>query len=118
MEMEIIEIGRIRIALLISDRIISKTQDVLEIMSESLSHNCYSIILYEKQIAPDFFVLKSGIAGEMLQKFSLYDFRLAIIGDFSKYASKSLRDFIFESNKHRRINFVSSVEEAKERLIK
>jgi len=46
------------------------------------------------------------------------NFQLAIIGDFAKYKSKSLRDFIFESNKHGRINFVSSIEEAKERLTK
>jgi hypothetical protein len=33
---------------------------------------------------------------------------LAIVGDFSKYASKSLKDFIYESNKGKQINFVAS----------
>lgn len=33
------------------------------------------------------------------------------------YSSKSLRDFIFESNKYGRINFVNSIEEAKDKLI-
>jgi hypothetical protein len=47
-----------------------------------------------------------------LQKFSTYGSRLAIIGDFSKYDSKSLRDFIYESNKTGRICFVGSQDEA------
>ena len=36
---------------------------------------------------------------------------LAIIGDFEKYESKSLNDFIFESNKGKQINFVTTVED-------
>jgi hypothetical protein len=53
-----------------------------------MSLNCSEgIIMYEAQIIPDFFDLKSGIAGEILQKFSNYDMRLAIIGDVSKYTS-------------------------------
>ena len=69
-------------------------------------------MLNEKNITPDFFDLKNGIAGEILQKFSTYRVRLAIVGDFSKYTSKSLNDFIFESNKGKHINFVTSTIEA------
>jgi hypothetical protein len=43
-------------------------------------------------------------------------FRLAIIGDFSKYKSKSLQDFIRESNKGNRIFFVKTLEKALNRL--
>ena len=34
---------------------------------------------------------------------------LIIVGDFSKYKSKSLNDFIFESNKGSQVNFVSDL---------
>jgi hypothetical protein len=37
---------------------------------------------------------------------------LAIVGDFSKFKSKSLADFIFESNKGKQINFVNVPAEA------
>jgi len=67
-------------------------------------------------INPDFFDLKTGFAGEILQKFSNYKVKLAIIGDFSSFTSKSLRDFILESNKHGHINFVSTIDEARVRL--
>jgi hypothetical protein len=75
------------------------------------------VILHEKNITPDFFDLKTGTAGEILQKFSNYRVRLAIVGDFSAYPGQSIRDFIFESNKRKHINFVGSIAEAVERLI-
>ncbi|WQD36273.1 DUF4180 domain-containing protein [Sphingobacterium spiritivorum] len=59
-----------------------------------------------------FFDLRTGIADEILQKFSNYRVQLAIVGEYSKYNSKSLTDFIYESNKGRHINFVNSMEEA------
>jgi len=70
------------------------------------------IIIHEKNIIPDFFDLKTKIAGEILQKFTQYQMPLTIVGDFSKYNSKSLNDFIYESNKGRQVNFVASLSEA------
>ena len=61
---------------------------------------------------PDFFDLKTRFAGEILQKFSNYDVKLAIVGDFSKYSSKSLRDFIYESNKGKLIFFADNLNTA------
>jgi hypothetical protein len=52
----------------------------------------------------------------MLQKFSTYDFKLAIVGDFSKYKSKSLQDFIRESNKGRGIFFVNTLKDALDKI--
>lgn len=46
------------------------------------------------------------------QKFSNYRIRLAIVGDLSKYTNKSVKDFIYESNKDRYINFIASQTEA------
>ncbi|MEI6750257.1 MAG: DUF4180 domain-containing protein [Bacteroidota bacterium] len=117
MEIEISEINGIKIAEIISDSVlITKTQDALDIMAESNYRESWKIILYAKNILPAFFDLKTGIAGDILQKFSTYNVQLAIVGDFSKYPGRSLKDFIFESNRLGRINFVSSTKEAKERL--
>ena len=52
------------------------------------------------------------ISNEILQKFSTYNMQLAIVGDFENLQSKSLRDFIYESNKTGRILFVKTFEEA------
>ena len=103
----------IKIAEITSDEtIISTTEDGLDLLGNLYYQGFDRIVLNEKNITPDFFDLKNGIAGEILQKFSTYRVRLAIVGDFSKYTSKSLNDFIFESNKGKHINFVTSTIEA------
>ena len=76
------------------------------------------VIISAEQLDAAFFDLKTRIAGDILQKFSTYDGFLAIVGDFSKFSSKSLQDFIYESNKFKRINFVSSQEEGIKALLK
>ena len=67
-------------------------------------------------VAEDFFVLSTGMAGEILQKFINYHIKAAIWGDYSRYASKPLRDFIYESNHGRDFFFVETREEAVRRL--
>ena len=44
--------------------------------------------------------------------------RIAIYGDYSRYTSKPLRDFIYESNKGKSVFFVATKEEAIEMLTK
>lgn len=113
------QFDNIKIAEVVADEIvILNTQDALDIMGDANYWGAYKIIINEKNITSDFFELKTGIAGDILQKFSTYNVQLAIIGNFSKYMSKSLNDFILESNKYGRINFVSTVEEARSALLK
>ncbi|WP_316802199.1 DUF4180 domain-containing protein [Pedobacter nototheniae] len=108
-----IETHNIKIAEVISDEVIIYTaSDGLDLLGDLYYQGFDSIILHKKNITPDFFDLKNGIAGEILQKFSNYRMRLAIIGDFSQHQSKSIQDFIYESNQGRHINFLDSVAEA------
>lgn len=113
MEIRIFNIGEFSIAELISEQVeINDQQDALDIMADARYRDADKLIINEKNLHPDFFDLKTGVAGEILQKFSTYNAYLAIVGDFSKYPGKSLKDFIFESNKFGRISFVSTQEEA------
>ena len=96
--------------------IIESIEDGSQLVADIYYQDFDRIVLYEKNITPLFFNLKNGIAGEILQKFSNFRVRLAIIGDFEKYESKSIKDFIFESNKNLQINFVNSLEEGLRRL--
>jgi hypothetical protein len=106
-------INNIKIGEITSDKVILKTtEDGLTLLGDLYYQGYDKIILHEKNITPKFFDLKTGIAGEILQKFAQYRIPLAIVGDFSKYTSNSLRDFIFESNKGKFISFVSTREEA------
>ncbi len=76
------------------------------------------VIIHAKHITPGFFDLRTGMAGEVLQKFSNYRVRLAIVGDLTPYMGNSLRSFIAESNQAGQVSFVDSVEKALERLSK
>lgn len=69
-------------------------------------------IISKENIIEDFFDLRTKIAGGILQKIINYRMKLAIIGDFSKYKSKSLRDFIYECNSGRDIFFVENESDA------
>lgn len=47
-----------------------------------------------------------------MQKFVNYGYQLAIIGDFSAYTSKALRDYMYECNSGRHLFFVADAAEA------
>ena len=103
-------IGNIKVAEIIADKIIlTSTEDGLELLGNLYYQGFDKIIIHEKNITPEFFDLKTKIAGNILQKFAQYQMPLIIVGDFSKYKSKSLNDFILESNKGSQGNFVSDL---------
>lgn len=77
---------------------------------------CSAVILPKEYLDESFFRLSSGAAGEILQKFVNYQMHLAVVGDFSPYTSKPLRDFIYESNQGRQIGFWPTEEKALEWL--
>lgn len=78
--------------------------------------NCHKIALNKEAVVEDFFILSTGLAGEILQKFINYQMKFAIFGDYSLYTSKPLKDFIYESNKGNDIFFVENEEDAIEML--
>ena len=96
--------------------VLTDTHSLVELVINCYYDGCDGMVIYQESLPPEFFELKTGRAGELLQKFSTYQMRLAIVGDFSHYESKSLRDFIYESNKVGRINFVDSLRVAIEKL--
>jgi hypothetical protein len=119
MQIKTHQINNTKIAEVISDKIIiQNAQDGLDLLGNIYYQDFDKIIIYEENITPEFFDLKTKIAGDILQKFSNYRVRLAIIGDFSKYENKSIKDFIFESNKMQHINFTKTLTEALEKLSK
>jgi hypothetical protein len=93
--------------------IINNEQRFLDI-AMNLPVDC--IIIHKENLPELFFDLRSGLAGEILQKVSNYRLRLGVVGDFTGYESESLRDFIYESNKSNKIIFVDTLEDALKRL--
>lgn len=119
MKIEVHQNEAIKIAEVLSDVVIvNNAEEGLQLMVDLYYQDFDKIILPAQSVTPDFFDLKTGIAGEILQKFSNYRVRLVIVGDFSKHPGERIQEFIYESNKGRQVNFLGTVEEAIERLSK
>ncbi|MEK0315558.1 DUF4180 domain-containing protein [Cohnella sp. 56] len=104
-----------RIAIVDSpDVIIHNAQDALDLMASIYyNHNeCHKILLEKSNLTEAFFELKTGLAGDILQKYVNYNVKLAIVGDLDAYDSKSLKDFIYECNKGKQVFFLKDRQDA------
>jgi ribosomal protein S18 acetylase RimI-like enzyme len=106
------------VAIIQSDELlITDAQSALDLMATvKYETGCDTIVIPKETVAENFFVLSTGLAGEILQKFVTYHVKLAIIGDYSHYTSKPLRDFIYESNNGCHFFFVGTEAEAVAKL--
>lgn len=118
MKTEVIKKNNTKIAVVSSDELlITDVQTALDlIMTVSYETGCTNIAVNKEAIVNDFFVLSTCLAGEILQKFINYGVRFAIYGDFSKYTSKPLKGFMYESNKGKDIYFQPTVSLAVDKL--
>lgn len=118
MNIRTVKINSTEIAVVNSDKIcIFDGQTALDfMMTVNYETGCRSIVINKDAVTEDFFILSTKIAGEILQKFINYRFKLAVVGDFTAYTSKPLKDFIYESNHGKDIFFVSSEKDAIEKL--
>ncbi len=98
------------------DDAIRVTGDALDLLADAHDQGADGMIVYERSLTPAFFDLRTGLAGDILQKFSIYGMRLAIVGEFDTYDSKSLQAFIIECNRSRQIRFCPDRSSALARL--
>ena len=106
------------IAVISSDeKLIVDVQSALDLaMTVKDETGAAKIVINKSAVCDEFFILSSGMAGEILQKFINYHVRMAIYGDYSQYTSKPLKDFIYESNNGNDFFFVSTKDEAIQKL--
>lgn len=119
MQVEIITNQNIKLVHIKSDKIvISDLQSAIDLMMNvKYETGIKNIIIPKNLITDKFFILSSELAGVILQKFINYQFRIAIYGDFARYTSKPLKDFIYESNHGHDVFFVDSLDTAVEKII-
>jgi hypothetical protein len=75
-----------------------------------------TIVIPVEDLDEDFFRLRTGVAGAMLQKFVNYRKRVVIVGDVSRWteASDAFRDFVIEANRGNSIQFVANLPAARD----
>ncbi|HEX3808325.1 MAG TPA: DUF4180 domain-containing protein [Rhizomicrobium sp.] len=71
------------------------------------------VAIHEANIDTRFFDLKTGLAGDLLQKFVNYNMKLAVLGDISRYTEKSepLAALVRESNRGKDVRFAAALDE-------
>lgn len=97
----------------VSGRLLVQENDALDIIGEALGQQADLVVLPVERLSPDFFRLRTGLAGAVLQKFTNYQLRVAIVGDISDLTANSvpLRDFVHESNRRGQVRFLASMAE-------
>lgn len=100
-----------------NEKVITDAQSALDLlMTAKYEAETKNLAIGKELIVEDFFILSTGLAGEILQKYINYGGRIAIYGDFSHYTSKPLKDFIYESNKGKDVFFVKTEADAVDML--
>jgi hypothetical protein len=89
-----------------------------DLIGDAWGHDVRMVAVPVERLDPDFFRLKSGVAGELTQKLVNYRLHLAVVGDIAAHvaASDALRDYVSESNRGRHVWFVADGDELEERL--
>jgi len=70
------------------------------------------IIFTEDDLAREFFDLRSGLAGELFQKFINYKLRMAIVLPDPEAYGERISELAYEHKSHNTIRFVRSKDEA------
>lgn len=116
---QVVEIGALRI-LRFADQgpALRVAADANGFLSEAFSCDADLLAIPVERLGPDFLILGTGLAGEVLQKFVNYRLKCTIIGDISGSlaASRALRDFVRETNKGNAIWFTPDFDQLRARL--
>ena len=118
MKLEAITGKNTTIAVVSSDEVVIRdVQSALDlIMTVKYEAGTDRIAINKEAVSEEFFILSSGLAGDILQKFINYRVKVAIYGDYSGYTSKPLHDFIYESNCGKDIFFPNTRDAAIQKL--
>jgi hypothetical protein len=81
--------------------------DANDLIGDAFSVRAEMVVIPVKRLSPAFLDLSSRLAGEVLQKFTNYHLRVAILGDIEPAlaASSALRAFVAESNRGKGVWF-------------
>lgn len=98
--------------------VLQTSRDVTDLIGDAIGQQVALVLLPAARLDDGFFDLRTGFAGEFLQKFVNYGLRLAIVGDLSYRvaASTSLRDFVREANRGTQVWFVTDHDDLASRL--
>jgi hypothetical protein len=90
---------------------IRSIKDITDVIAACIGAE--GLILAEDDLPPDFFELRTGLAGELFQKFMNYRVRVAIVLSSPEAYGKRFGELAYEHSSHAMIRFVRSMDDAK-----
>jgi hypothetical protein len=97
--------------------IIREERDILDLLAECGQNDTQLLMLHHENVNPDFFDLKTGFAGTVLQKFSTYHIKAALVVDMDRIESRRFKELVYECNKGGGIRFYKERSEAEDWLV-
>jgi hypothetical protein len=90
----------------------------LDLIGDAMGQEAELVAVPVERVGSEFFRLRSGVAGAVMQKFVNYRVRLAVVGDVSRHVDEStaLRDFVHETNQGRQVWILADFDALGEKL--
>ena len=90
---------------------IRSLEDINDVIGQGYSSS--GLLLTEQDLAPEFFDLHSGWAGELFQKCTNYGLRLALVLPHPEWYGARVSELAFEHRRHKLIRFFDLDEDAR-----
>ena len=87
-------------------------QHALDLITACFENETNQVMIHAQALAEDFFSLRTGLAGSVVQKFGNYQIKVAVVlPDLQKVKGK-FREFVAEANKGNSFKVFSNIDEA------
>lgn len=110
--------GHRMLAVEAADAALETARDFSDLIGDAMGEGVRMVAIPAERISDDFYQLRTGLAGEVLQKFVNYQMKLAIIGDVSRWTegSRAFHDLLVELERGTDVFFVIDMQALADRL--
>ncbi|HHU50481.1 MAG TPA: DUF4180 domain-containing protein [Firmicutes bacterium] len=91
---------------------IRKEENAIDLISACFEYDTNFLLIQAQALVDDFFKLRTGLAGSVLQKFINYNIKVAVVMTDQQEVKGKFKEFITETNKGNSFRVFSSKEEA------
>ena len=112
------EIAGLPCIIVATDTPLSAASAASALVEAAMNEGARVVVVPVEHLGDAFFQLRTGLAGEIVQKLVQYRMKLAVVGDVSHYvaASMAFRDLVIESERGSDFIFVSDMDALAARL--
>ncbi len=119
MNHQIVEDGTKKYIEIISTQVpLSTEQDAVDLVALCIENEANLLMLHSPALSEDFFKLRTGVAGKMIQKFINYHVKTAAVIPMEVVNKGKFKEMVLESNKSNHFRVFETREDAESWLLK